>query len=230
MTRVRQADIRHGTPSAYSWRGCHCPECREAWRLYKKRLREGRQLPAYVESWGTAHRLQALVAIGYGWRTLGQHLGRSARMVCSWGYRRDEVVHRHTAEAVRRVYEQLRNVPAPAGYPSARALNTATRNGWHPPAYWDEWGLIDDPDPDPTAVVVDEVAVARVVAGRAPLRSLTNRAEKAAVVAALLRSRDELLRPYTLTRVAYRLGISYDSARRYARLADQPTDDGQQAA
>jgi AraC-like DNA-binding protein len=158
---------RHGDESAYSWWACRCPEAREAWRLYKKRLREGRQPPAHVHAVGTARRLQALVAYGYTWRALATHLGVSPRRTQDLASMRRGFVHRDTAARVRTVYDRLSLTRGGAAY----ALTVAARYGWLPPLAWDD-ATIDDPQAQPwggqaedTAPIVDEVAIRRALNG-----------------------------------------------------------------
>jgi hypothetical protein len=211
---------RHGTPSAYDWWGCRCPETREKWRLYRKRLSQGRQPPALVPAVGTARRLQALVAIGYCWRDLGKHLGVSNRRIADIALTPDGQVHRNTVARVDAIFEQLSATPGTAKY----AFTLAARYGFVPPLAWDD---IDDPsaEPDtgkdrgdsasaPGRDVVDVVAVRRALAGTRV--GLTELERHHAVHHGLKRDMPAYL-------IADRLGLSYTATR---RLANQPLPPG----
>lgn len=134
---------RHGDMSAYSCYMCRCPDAREAWRLYRKRLREGRVQPAHVDSTGTARRLQALAAIGWSLDALTPHLGCSVGALQSRRMARWPTVTRASAERVARVYDELSMTAGP----SSRTRDVAARNGWVPPLAWDD--DIDDPAATP---------------------------------------------------------------------------------
>jgi hypothetical protein len=157
------ADAAHGQPVTYDWWGCRCAECRDAHRIYRKRLREGRQPAAKVRSLGTARRLQALAALGYSFRDLAAHLAVTPRRVSDMAGPRDPYVLRETAALVAEVFERLAATPGSSRY----ALTVARRSGWLPPLAWDD---IDDPDEVPGLELaggsfVDEVAVERALNG-----------------------------------------------------------------
>ncbi len=122
---------RHATESAYSRCGCRCPDAREAWRSYRFNLRHGLHEPRMVDIGPTAERLRVLVGIGYDWRSLARELGYKApRPVTEMAYMKRGHVYRPTAERVRRLYNELIQRPAPAGFAAGKAFNTAQRNGW----------------------------------------------------------------------------------------------------
>ncbi len=156
---------RHGTPTAYDWWGCRCPEGREAWRIYRKRLRSKRQPPALIPAAGTTRRLQGLVALGWTWTALAERLGVTVQRTrqLAWA----DTVHRDNAAKVAALFELLSATPG--GSKVARTV--AARHGWVPPLAWGD--DIDDPaaapepaDPDTASgEVVDEVAVDRALAG-----------------------------------------------------------------
>lgn len=157
---------RHGTHVAYDWWGCRCPDAREAWRLYRKRLRFGRQPAAIVPAAGTVRRLQALVALGYSWSRLSKHLGVTVTRAAQIGLLPiTGHVNRRTAARVKALYDELSTTPGTDRY----ALTVARRHGFYPPLAWDD-DTIDDPAAqpqlgDPDADVVDEVAARRVLDG-----------------------------------------------------------------
>jgi len=166
---------RHHTASAYS-RGCRCADAREAWRLYSKRRREGRQPPFLRDATGTRRRLQALVAIGWPTAALAARLGippTEVSRLCHHAHR----VHPHTATRVIRLYTQLSMHPGPSG----RARRRGEVTGWAPPLAWED-NTLDDPAatpagqhcerPRPRPHDIDEVAVLRACDGNPP-RPLT---------------------------------------------------------
>lgn len=139
---------RHGDESAYSWWNCRCPDAREAWRIYKKRLREGRHTPRHTDATGTANRLRALHAIGYTWADLGRHLERHRRWVGGLAAKEHPTVALATDRVIRALYDRLKNAPAPPSQGAGRARRYAERHGWWTPAQWEPWGdLIDYPEP-----------------------------------------------------------------------------------
>ncbi|MEU4640858.1 hypothetical protein [Micromonospora sp. NPDC023814] len=154
---------KHGTASAYTAHRCRCPEAREAWRLYNKRRREGRNPIHLVVSIGPTRRIRALVALGWNFRELARRAGYSRRTVQDVAYARRAVITVHTARWVSDLYERLSGTPGGSKY----ALVVAARYGWAPPAAWDN---IDDPNEQPNLGgenddLVDEVAVRRALEG-----------------------------------------------------------------
>jgi len=166
---------RHGTASAYT-RSCRCPQAREAWRLYSKRRREGRQPPFLCDATGTRRRLQALVAIGWPTAALAARLGippTEVSRLCHHAHR----VYPHTAARVAQLYTQLSMHPGP----SRRARRRGEVASWAPPLAWDD-NTIDHPaatpagqhceHPRPRRHDIDEAAVLRACDGHPP-RPLT---------------------------------------------------------
>lgn len=162
---------RHGdTATAYRYYGCRCAGAREARRLYAKRLRDGRHVPALVESLGVRRRLHALAAIGWSAEDIAVRLGKSRCAVSRLRNSRDRFVLCSVAESVRRIYDELSMTPGP----SSSARTRARRKGWPPPLAWDE-DKIDDPDARPDGIVelwqrdkrkqLDETKVRRRIAG-----------------------------------------------------------------
>lgn len=108
---------------------------------------------AHVHPIGTARRLQALVAIGWPMRYLGQHLDLGETYVHQLIKRssKDHRVLATTALKVADGYERLKN-ERPARHGTApriikMARNMAASRGWPPPKYWaTRMDVIDDPD------------------------------------------------------------------------------------
>lgn len=148
MTRHRTGPCtatRHNTALAYQVDRCACPAAREAHRLYRKRLREGRHQPLRIDGTGTARRLQALSAIGWPPTQLGARLGYDRRVIDGWRQqRRHPLVHRATATAIADLYDELWDTPGPC----TRTRRAAARRGWAPPMAWDDH-TIDDPHATP---------------------------------------------------------------------------------
>lgn len=158
----------HGTMSAYTSYGCRCPDAREVARLYRKRLREGRQPSAWVDSTGTNRRIRALQAIGWPAQELSRLLGHrkpsrsmvSSRM-CRTQCRRD------FAQRVACLYEELRHIPGP----SLTAAIRAQRSGYAPPPAWGR-GTIDDPQAQPQHVDAMQLLLVDSTGSRRRIRAL----------------------------------------------------------
>lgn len=147
MTRHRTGPCtatRHDTALAYQVDRCACPTAREAYRLYRKRLHEGRQPPGWIDSTGVARRLQALAAIGWSTTTLGRRLGYDRRTVASLrNQRRPRIlVPNHTRIVA--LYDDLWDTTGGC----TRTQRTAHARGWAPPMAWDDQS-IDDPTAQP---------------------------------------------------------------------------------
>jgi uncharacterized membrane protein len=144
IDRSRCAATRHGTRAAYDNDNCRCPDAREDYRVYRKRLREGRHNNGRTNPVGTARRLQALAAIGWDATTLATRLGRSRDVIRQWRRTRGSWIAGADAADVTRLYNQLEGTPGPN--PRMRAY--AASYGWAPPLLWDELD-IDDPAANP---------------------------------------------------------------------------------
>ncbi len=148
--------VRHGDYNAYHHGGCRCPEAREAWRVYNKRLREGRLEPSVVSSLGTARRLQALAAIGWPRLEIAARLGYGKHMVGHLERPLRTHVNVRTAAKVAAVYDELQDISGPC---DRTRLKASALGYWLPSA----WVDIDDPADDPGSVdeEFDVVAVER---------------------------------------------------------------------
>lgn len=135
---------RHGDALAYQVDRCRCPSAREAYRVYRKRLREGRHPPAHVDACGTARRLQGLAALGWSFSVLAARVGTDRRTLQQRTTGRFDRVHRRTHDTVVALYDELSTQPGPSNRTRRRALAA----GWAVPALWDD-DAIDDPDARP---------------------------------------------------------------------------------
>lgn len=174
-------DPRHGTRAGYDAHAADgeraCAACRNGARLYGKRLEldKARGITRSTDRTGTMRRVQALVALGYTFRVIGEHLGCShdcARKLAFPG----EFVRTSTAAKVDQVFERLcMTVPTGAGVRHAKA--TARRYGWVPPLAWDDI----DTDPAPvTAEASHRMPTTEVLAEVAHLMSLGESEHQAA--------------------------------------------------
>lgn len=160
---------RHGTRARHDYRGCDCPACVEATRVYKKRQRQGRLQPSFIDPCGTVRRLRGLIAEGWTASRLADLLGADVRHV-SRLYLDDTLarrITRATARAVRELCDRIGHDAPPDGTAADRSRSRAERNGWVPLYAWDGVN-IDDPRARPhLAEDVDEVAIRRVIDGHA---------------------------------------------------------------
>lgn len=155
---------RHGTYSAYAC-GCRCPHAREAHRLYMKRHREGRAVPLQVDGTGTRRRIQALWALGHTAAEIGLATGGNYSAANVYVIAKRQRVNVRTKAAIDSAYRALADRPGT----SIRNRSRAHAAGYAPPLAWDD-DTIDDPEArpdlgDPSADVVDEVAIHRALAG-----------------------------------------------------------------
>lgn len=206
--------------ATYSSGACRCPVGREAHRLYRKRLREGRQPSAFIPGAGTGRRLQSLVAIGYCWKYLAGRLGITSPRVRYWAQHPESRVGRETGRRVKALFDELSDIPGPSKY----ARTVAARRGFVPPAAWDD-SAIDDPnakpwtpDPNTTDRIVDLGAVGMALKGR---RLPLTRAERHHAIHVGIES------GMTRQAIATALHMSYDLVK---TLANKPVPDGYELA
>lgn len=150
--RHRNSPPPHGDRRRYKYWRCKCIACREANRIYQKRLREGRSVPGFVDPTGTARRIQGLAAYGYTLNELAGRLG----VADSWLHQlarpeRSKGVLRRTAQQIEALYDELTALPPPTGRSAAHARTAAARNGWVSPWAWDD-DRINDPAAAPVGV------------------------------------------------------------------------------
>ena len=179
-------DPRHGTTRGHA-AGCRDSCCREARNADERARRKRRQvlgIERSIDATGTSRRIRALMAIGHSSGTIGARFGVTSQAVLQVAER--TWVQRHTAAAIARAYDELRDVEGT----STRTRRAAARNGWATP---DRWLNIDDPNetPDPgyqahrsrRDLYVDPVVVERILGGDFTLAATTTKAEKVEVVA-----------------------------------------------
>ena len=101
-----------------------------------------------VLSVGALRRVRALMAAGWSYDAMGEHLGLPGKTVQSWT-RQQRMTYAHWV-VVRDLFDRLQLVPGT----SAANRTRAARCGWAPPLAWDE-DLIDHPDATPWSVAAD---------------------------------------------------------------------------
>lgn len=132
--------------AAYSRSRCRCPLGREAWRLYGKRRREGRQPPLLTDATGSQRRLQGLLALGWPREDIATAAGLADQarvrqiMVATQ-------VRTVTAEGIRRAAMALGSRRGPSEEVRAHALAAGYVSLWA----WDD--DIDNPDAKPQGVL-----------------------------------------------------------------------------
>lgn len=113
-----------------------------------------------VDATGAARRLQALAALGWDGETLAPHLDYSPNQVRHLRAPVTPTIHAATHDRVAAVYNRLQATPGT----KARARALAARNGWAPPAAWDD-GMgphgIDNPAATPTGIPTGRRTTAR---------------------------------------------------------------------
>jgi hypothetical protein len=102
---------------------------------------------AFVDATGTRRRLQALITMGHPMPMLAQRLGWLPSNL--WSLACEDVgCTERTRQTVAALYDELWSKPAPDGLGKTRAIQAATRAGWHGPLAWDD-DTIDDPKARP---------------------------------------------------------------------------------
>lgn len=117
------------------------PEYRAAW---KKDQHFGRVRT--VDALGTRRRLQALARVGWSFAELARRCELSRNGFLHIVGERNPRVRRFVAERVNELFAELWDVAPPSTPASIRRTIEAARQGWAPPAAWDN---IDDPNETP---------------------------------------------------------------------------------
>lgn len=120
----------------------------------------GTETAGYVPGTGSRRRLQALIALGWTAKDLGDRMGWSSRT--RWTMTTDSMDVRApitigTRTAVHALYAELSMRPMPEGPVHDRTRSRAANRGWVPPLAWDEEAL-DDPRRRPRRAAVRTAA------------------------------------------------------------------------
>ena len=170
LRQLAPEDPRHGTWAGYV-ASCRLDCCRAAAMAYQKRRahdnRNGRERT--VPATGTVRRLEALVALGWSFKDVGDRLGKKHQTIHQW--HKGQRVYKRTAEAVAGLYDELSMTLPPQDTAAqrntvARMKTTARRHGYLPPLVWDD--IDTDRAPSTSTVeplLIDEVKVRRVLDG-----------------------------------------------------------------
>jgi len=204
---------RHGTLTAYHVYHCRCPlSCSRATRHDKNyRARVLHSGPQLVDVTGSRRRLQALAALGYSAREIGDQAGLHGNRVKQI-LRMQNRVHIDTAEAIRAAYAVLAD-RQPTGRYALKVRRWAAAQGWLPPIWWDD-ETIDVVGYSPNISMrgegdfyTDPVAVDRYLSGDHTVR--LTRAEKHEAYQRLRAA------GHSVTAAAARLRLSGSTARDY---------------
>lgn len=224
----RDGKQRHGNYSAYVYSKCRCPDAREAYRLRRKRGREGRSVPNLIPSIGTQRRLQGLAVYGLTSVDVEALTGISRKTQFSIRNGITAIVQAATAATIAQLAAQLvadgaQPLTGPSNSAPGRAQRAAKKNGWAPLMAWDN---IDDASEVPqhnlanaphSVEEVDAVELQRLLAGHlrpeitrrrtrlneAAVEILTRRGLNAPQIAALL-----VISERNTVRLRAKLGIS----------------------
>jgi len=97
---------------------------------------------------GTQRRIQALYAMGHNATTIARACGLSIGTVRDLSSEDRDRVDESTAGAIRCAYAVMSRQEGT----SVQSRRRAERKGWRDPVWWEDYGHIDDPDFDSTAV------------------------------------------------------------------------------
>lgn len=130
---------------------------------------------------GVVRRMQALGALGWSSRVIGQKTGVAEANVVRLRQGSRQYVRHDIAVRLVALYEELHMTRAPKSRSASNTLLAATRLGWVPPLAWDD--IDTDPAPAETTsdTQLDGVAIDRVLAG--DRRVVLSPAEKRAATA-----------------------------------------------
>jgi hypothetical protein len=152
-------DVRHGTRRGYY---AHrrdgeqaCAACKRGAAAENERhvMNRARGRSGRLDPTGSIRRIQALVALGWTVKELGERLGsRTQLSVLIYGA--PAFIFPATAVKIAALYEELSMRLPPETtrgdkFKASRARNVARREGWPPPLAWDD---IDDPAERPRGI------------------------------------------------------------------------------
>lgn len=131
---------QHGDYMAYTNHRCRCQDARRDWKRHKMQVANGTFQPLRVNALPTRRRLQGLMALGWTWADIGRKLEVGKGAVHQWATRPQ--VRQSTADKVKVLTFELEPLAPPDTRQNTQARIFAHKNGWPPPAAWDD---IDDP-------------------------------------------------------------------------------------
>lgn len=102
----------------------------------------------YVDSTGSARRLQALSAIGWDSAMVADHIGVTPSRVRAIRAHERPEIHATTRNMISAAYDELSMTLPPDSMWVTRSRTWASRHGWPPPLAWDD-DTIDDPEAKP---------------------------------------------------------------------------------
>lgn len=200
----RAKHVRHGSRNTYRC-GCRCTLCRVANAAYKSKG-ESTSSRHGIDPTGTQRRLQALYALGWGWKDIGDRLGMFNQVVYRIASGKHKTVMERTADRIAVLYDELSTV-RPEGNTANWIRSSARRHGYVPALAWDD-ELIDNPKASPAIAdgdVIDVVAIKRALDGR---EVKLTQSETDAVIAVLVARGD------SNTMIGKKIGAGRDRANR----------------
>ena len=142
-------------PTGTCWRSGQCDreECHQRWLARERRRRKLTALgrPLMVEATGTRRRLQALACRGWSTTAVAARLGITQQAVSSLRSGRTPTTARRIAQGVADLYAAQSDSWV-EGHCADLARAHARRQGWAPPAAWDDPDRDEGPQGVPCAV------------------------------------------------------------------------------
>lgn len=141
----------HGTHRRYKYWGCRCSDCREAYRIYKKRMLAGLNDKSYQPALRSVRQLQALAWMGFDNKALSIACGLSVRRtgeiihqksIGAWG------LHRDTVAKIDEAYDRLIWEKPTKNNQTEAIRRRARAQGFQPPEAWTD-ETIGDPAAKP---------------------------------------------------------------------------------
>jgi hypothetical protein len=106
-----------------------------------------------VDPAGTRRRLQALYALGWGWKDIGDRLSMTNQVIYRIASGKHATVMERTADKIAALYDQLSDV-RPIGPTANWIRSSARRHKFLPPIAWDD-DTMDDPAAMPSLLALD---------------------------------------------------------------------------
>lgn len=159
----------HGTRAGYT-DGCRQQCCRAAESRYQaQRLLDAMNgRPRTIDATGTHRRIEALLALGWGYKAMADRLGYTREAIRQ--VHLHHTVYAATAKAIDGVFRDLCMTPPQPTTAHERAMvdrvrRTAERHGYVPPLAWDDIDNDDAPAQVEETNELDPVVVDRLLAG-----------------------------------------------------------------